>query len=79
MIDRCESIKSDQFANYGEHGDLCAAGWREVEWYRGGFLRGGYANQGEEGTQQWRERLWLSPHCLGVRQRGLFDTAAGAR
>ena len=49
-----------------EHGDLRAAGWREVEWYRAGFLRGGYANQSEEGTQQARERLWLSPHCLGA-------------
>lgn len=40
-------------------------GWREVEWYAGGFLRGGMANQGKNGTQQKRERLWLSPHCLG--------------
>lgn len=48
-----------------EHGALRDAGWREVEWYRSGFLRGGYANQSEEGTQQHRERLWLSPHCLG--------------
>jgi hypothetical protein len=48
-----------------EHGDLARAGWREVAWYRGGFLKGGYANQGDDGTQQHRERLWLSPHCLG--------------
>ena len=60
-----------------EHGALEAAGWRSVEWYRGGFLKGGYANQGEEGTKQEQERLWLSPHCLGAAkatpQIGLFD------
>lgn len=60
-----------------EHGALEAAGWRSVEWYRGGFLKGGYANQGEGGTQQEQERLWLSPHCLGAAkaapQIGLFD------
>lgn len=39
MIDRCESIKSDQFANYGGRGILVC--------------------------REWRERLWLSPHCLG--------------
>jgi DNA adenine methylase len=59
-----------------EHGALEAAGWRSVAWYRGGFLRGGYANQGEGGTQQDQERLWLSPHCLGAvkesPQMGLF-------
>lgn len=49
-----------------EHGALEARGWRAVEWYRGGFLKGGYANQGEEGTKQEQERLWLSPHCLGA-------------
>jgi hypothetical protein len=41
-----------------EHTELEAHGWRVVEWYREGFLRGGYGNQ------QTRERLWLSPHCL---------------
>jgi hypothetical protein len=46
----------------GEH-DL--PGWRVVEWYRSGFLKGGMGNQGV-GTQQARERLWLSPHCLGA-------------
>ena len=49
----------------GEHGDAFArAGWREVEWFAKGFLRGGYAQQGENGTQQGRERLYCSPHCL---------------
>jgi hypothetical protein len=49
----------------GEHGTaLTDAGWREVEWFRTGFLKGGMANTGGEGHQQARERLWLSPHCL---------------
>lgn len=29
MIDRCESIKSDQFANYGGRGILVCREWRE--------------------------------------------------
>jgi hypothetical protein len=49
----------------GEHGsDLVEAGWREVEWFTTGFLRGGMAQQGQNGHQQHRERLWLSPYCL---------------
>lgn len=47
-----------------EHGELESAGWRAVEWYRGGFLKGGMANQSAKGTGQREERLWLSPHCL---------------
>ena len=49
-----------------EHGELARAGWREVEWFRTGFLKGGMAQQSEGGHQQGRERLWLSPHCLGA-------------
>ena len=49
-----------------EHGELARAGWREVEWFRTGFLKGGMAQQGDNGHQQGRERLWLSPHCLGA-------------
>ena len=49
-----------------EHGELARAGWREVEWFRKGFLKGGMAQQGEDGHQQGRERLWLLPHCLGA-------------
>lgn len=65
----------------GEHGDMVARGWREVEWYKAGFLRGGMANtgavdDGEEAGQQKRERLWLSPHCqvpsVGNQQSRLF-------
>lgn len=47
-----------------EHGELESHGWRVVEWYRAGFLKGGMANMGAGGTNQRRERLWLSPHCL---------------
>jgi hypothetical protein len=52
--------------------------WREVEWFRAGFLSGGMANTGGGETQQGRERLWLSPHCLAkeapkvARQTELF-------
>jgi len=52
------------FAGEGHESLVTEHGWREVEWYAGGFLRGGMANQGTGGTNQKRERLWLSPHCL---------------
>ena len=49
----------------GEHGAAFAeAGWREVEWFKPGFLRGGMGQLGADGHQQGRERLFLSPHCL---------------
>ena len=59
------------FAGFdGEHGTRFAdAGWSEVEWFAGGFLSGGMGNTGKAGGQQQqqaRERLWLSPHCLGA-------------
>lgn len=68
----------------GEHGEeLEAAGWREVEWFRTGFLRGGMGNtKGRDGEddelhQQGRERLWLSPHCVpDTRERMLFGDDA---
>lgn len=44
--------------------ELADLGWTEHEWYTAGFLQGGYANGTEVGTQQHRERLWASPHCL---------------
>ena len=56
----------------GEHEALAAHGWRAVEWFKAGFLRGGYAQQGADGHQQHRERLWLSPQCLADRQGELF-------
>jgi site-specific DNA-adenine methylase len=49
----------------GEHDDeLADLGWIAHEWYTAGFLQGGYSNGTEAGTQQGRERLWASPHCL---------------
>ena len=63
-----------------EHAELEARGWRVVEWFRAGFLKGGMGNQrGAAATQQHRERLWLSPHCLGAREErqvALFGGAA---
>ena len=49
-----------------EHTELEQHGWRCVEWYRAGFLKGGMGNTASSGsqTQQKRERLWMSPHCL---------------
>jgi len=55
------------FAGFdGEHGTAFTdAGWREVEWYKTGFLKGGMGNVGGTGnTQMTRDRLWLSPHCI---------------
>jgi hypothetical protein len=68
----------------GEHGTaLTDAGWREVEWFAAGHLRGGMGQTARNGDdddggpthQQGRERLWLSPHCLRPDndQPGLFD------
>jgi hypothetical protein len=67
------------FAGYeGEHGGAFeAAGWRSVEWYRAGFLRGGMANTGANDTQQHRERLWLSPHCLGAQRAPQLSLLGG--
>lgn len=59
-----------------EHTELVDAGWRCVEWFKAGHLRGGMGQQGKDGHQQHRERLWLSPHCLQPEpdaQLGLFD------
>lgn len=46
------------------HERLEAAGWATKEWFRTGFLKGGMAQQGATGTNQRKELLWLSPHCL---------------
>jgi hypothetical protein len=76
------------FAGEG-HEELEEHGWRCVEWFKPGFLKGGMAQLGtkrareEEGEeavahQQGRERLWLNPHCLRAdppAQRELFDGA----
>lgn len=51
-------------------------GWRVIKWFKKGHLTGGYGNI--DGTsQQDRERLWASPHCLAdakpLKAAGLFD------
>lgn len=61
----------------GEHDILAEQyGWKTAEWFKNGFLKGGMKNLNkEDGSQQARERLWLSPNCLGVidaPQSGLF-------
>ena len=65
------------------HEQLKSAGWRCVEWWTPGFSSGGYAMQGEDGTQQHRERLWCSPACLVARedpvQVGMFERAKPCR
>ncbi len=45
----------------GEHEMLASYGWRPVSW-KG---RGGYSNQDSENENAGRERLWISPYCLG--------------
>lgn len=74
----------------GEHDELHERhGWRVVEWYRAGFLKGGMGNtagtddeDGAVGHVQHKERLWLSPGCLTAevekpaRQADLFGGAA---
>lgn len=60
----------------GEHNDLEASGWRRVEWNAQGA---GYVGKGAERDNQRRERLWLSPHCEGGKQRSLFDVMGGSR
>ena len=62
-----------------EHTALTDAGWRVVDWYAdaGEFalLKGGYGKTGAKGSQMDRDRLWLSPSCLGGAgsQVSLFD------
>jgi len=48
----------------GEHNALQGMGWRAVAWK----ARGGYGSQGDGRgrANAARERLWLSPHCMGV-------------
>lgn len=53
-----------------EHVELEAHGWRAIEWFKTGFLKGGMGNLGESGGQQNRERIWFSPHCIGETKIG---------
>jgi hypothetical protein len=69
------------YAGFDQEGEaLVAASWREVEWFRSGFLKGGMGNATREkgdgpGHQQHRERLWLSPHCLNAETDAQDQTA----
>jgi hypothetical protein len=58
----------------GEHNELTGMGWRVIEWK----ARGGYASQGDgDGrANAKRERLWLSPHCHGVKADLFSEFAA---
>lgn len=52
-------------------------GWSCHEWFRDGYLQGGYGLQRKDGAghQQARERLWASPSCVvddRDEQLGLF-------
>jgi hypothetical protein len=62
----------------GEHDALEAIGWRAVKWK----ARGGYGSQGDGRGRDnsTRERLWLSPHCMGVAPDlfAAFDKEAAA-
>ena len=65
-----------------EHIELESHGWIAIEWFRSGFLKGGMSKQSASGTQQHRERLWLSPACIrprveAPRQRALFEAVDG--
>jgi hypothetical protein len=54
-----------------EHDDLLAKGWTVTEGKAGGGA--GYSTNGLNGR---RERLWLSPACIGSEQASLFGLAA---
>ena len=51
-----------------EHDDLLAKGWAVTEGKAGGGA--GYSTNGLNGR---RERLWLSPACIGSQQRNLLE------
>ncbi len=56
----------------GHEGDYeTPDGWRVLQWKR---PHGHRADQAEKA----RERVWLSPHCLGAAQASLFDTQGAA-
>ena len=78
-------VAADVWAWACEHGDnpglriaVCGyddgrevpAGWRGVSWK----AKGGYGSQGDGAGREnaARERIWLSPHCLGSNQMEMF-------
>jgi len=50
------------------------ATWRVVAWKAKGGYGGGRGGQAD--ANSYRERVWLSPHCIGERQPSLFGGAA---
>jgi DNA adenine methylase len=53
------------------HHELEKLGWRVHAWKtRGGYGLRGYDTRGRENST--KERIWFSPHCIDVRERGLF-------
>jgi len=69
----CQSMRIVLAGYDGEHNSLESQGWRAVAWK----ARGGYGSQGNGRGREnsARERLWLSPHCMGVAP-DLFGSAA---
>ena len=56
---------------YGEeHDELLDHGWRKEAWK----ANGGYGHQRRDGTNDnnEKERLWISPACVGKRSQSLF-------
>ena len=56
---------------YGEeHDELLDHGWRKEAWK----ANGGYGNQRKDGTNDncEKERMWISPACVGKRSQSLF-------
>lgn len=59
------------YADDTTHNIYLDAGWTEVEWFKEGYLKGGY------GTDATRDRLYLNPRCLQPADTDtptLFDT-----
>ena len=56
----------------GQH--VMPESWRCVPWKAHGGYGGGRGTQAD--ANSYRERVWLSPHCIGERQTSLFVGAA---
>lgn len=57
----------------GEHDELETLGWTVESWVAQGGYGAGKGTQADE--NKYRERIWFSPHCLGVAAPQLFDIA----
>lgn len=54
--------------------DLVSLGWTELAW----TAKGGYVTTGgQSDANRRRERVWLSPHCLGAASEGQLDLLGG--